>query len=625
MSTPRTRTRPDAAKATKIAKDEIRNYKLQERIGQEELATVYQATHLTLDRPVQIHILRRADWISASRFQLSARLSARLSHPNLLPVIDAGHDDHFGAYLVTPMLHARLLSEILADGPLDPMLALRITTQIASALDYLHSQAVVHRDVQPANILVTPQGVAYLTNLSLAASPDTPDFSSIDEADYLTPYSAPEQRFDQGESAPSLDVYGLGAVIYHMFSGELPPPPEIDVPALAERDPALEGVDRVLQRMLALQPAARFTSPVAAATMLRQALRLQIDVATDDMEESQWTPSAEWLENPLETVLGEMLDPEFISRSRKRADDLHRAHVLRRLLNRWSRKGYFRRTALGQMVQPEQIVSYNLYTYSLRTLYETRTSPEPRQRPQQEHERASPLPVPPLWDVVVPDVPLFSEVKPQELMLPNSTLILACAECAGVGMLICKTCNGKGTVERMRKIRNADQSVSEVPITVPCPDCRGYGKLTCPHCMGSGHLVEEQVFTWSRQARLWENTDDMEGLPQSAITRSTEAVYTAPINVYEGHWHSVAPLAELLRAAIENVGDNTRLIAAELSIHGTPLTEVDYQLNDTTHTLYIVGFDNQILGDWTLLNLERIALATIFLLLVLGIVLALVL
>lgn len=79
-------------------------------------------------------------------------------------------------------------------------------------------------------------------------------------------------------------------VIYHMFSGELPPPPEIDVPALAERDPALEGVDRVLQRMLALQPAARFTSPVAAATMLRQALRLQIDVATDDMEESQWTP-----------------------------------------------------------------------------------------------------------------------------------------------------------------------------------------------------------------------------------------------------------------------------------------------------------------------------------------------
>jgi hypothetical protein len=117
----------------------------------------------------------------------------------------------------------------------------------------------------------------------------------------------------------------------------------------------------------------------------------------------------------------------------------------------------------------------------------------------------------------------------------------------------------------------------------------------------------------------------MEGLPQPGHQALCRNRLHCPINVYEGHWHSVAPLAELLRAAIETMGDNTRLIAAELTIHGTPLTEVDYQLNDTTHTLYIVGFDNQILGDWTLLNPERIALATIILVLVLGIVLVLVL
>ena len=104
--------------------------------------------------------------------------------------------------------------------PSTPVLVLRIATQLAGVLDYLHAQQVIHRDVQPANILLTAEGVAYLSNLSLAASPDTPDFSSIDEADYLTPYSAPEQRLDQAEATVALDIYSLGAVVYHMLSGE---------------------------------------------------------------------------------------------------------------------------------------------------------------------------------------------------------------------------------------------------------------------------------------------------------------------------------------------------------------------------------------------------------------------
>ena len=115
---------------------ELRNYRLLERIGQEELATVWHATHLALDRPVVVHILRRTDWVSASRFQLAARLAARLSHPNLLPVLDAGHDERYGDYLVTPSLEARTLAETLENGALDPVLALNVVRQIGAALDY---------------------------------------------------------------------------------------------------------------------------------------------------------------------------------------------------------------------------------------------------------------------------------------------------------------------------------------------------------------------------------------------------------------------------------------------------------------------------------------------------------
>lgn len=593
---------------------ELRNYRLITRLAQEELATVYSASHLTLDRPVQVHILRRHDWISASRFQLAARLAARLSHPNLVPVIDAGHDDRYGDYLVTPRLDARPLSVLLAGGPLPPLVAVRVASQVAAALDYLHSRQVFHRDVQPANILVGEEGVAYLTNLSLAASPDTPDLSNIDEADYLTPYSAPEQRLTRGEAGAALDVYSLGALVYHMLSGEVPPAPGTEVPSLAAHDAALAAADRVVRRMLMPQPLARFPSASSAAAALRQALRGQIDQATADMEESRWETSAEWLENPVETALAASLDEsfkEFLSRSRRRADELHRRDVIRRLLNRWSRDGFFRRRALGQLIQPEQIVSYNVYFYELRTLYETRTDPGLRVRAQTPDDQRSLQSSADVWSVAVPELAPFEPVRARELPVPGSTRIDTCPECMGASQLFCATCKGAGTVEKLSKVSNRDNSRSDETISSACPACRGYGKQTCPRCAGTGNLVHELIFTWSRRAKLFENTDDVEGLPRLAIGKRLEPVFDGPINPYHGRWHSVAPLAELLRTAIGEAGDDTRIIAAELKIQGAPVTEIDFLLDEKPQRLYLVGFDNELFGDWSLLNPERIVLAAV--------------
>lgn len=627
MSTPRAGARPERRAEGNY---ELRNYRLVERVGQEELATVYRANHLTLDRPVHVHLLRRKDWVSASRFQLAGRLAARLSHPNLLPVIDAGHDDRYGDYLVTPQLETKPLSALLADGPLDTALALRVAAQVAAALDYLHGEQIFHRDVQPANILVGTQGVAYLTNLSLAASPDTPDLSSIDEADYLTPYSAPEQRLTRGEAGAALDVYSLGAVVYHMLSGEVPPAPGSELPSLARRDAGLAPADRVVQRMLATQPGARFPSAGAAAAALRQALRAQVDQATADMEESRWETSAEWLENPLETALGKELDQtfsDFLARTRKRADDLHRRDVIRRLLNRWSRDGFFRRRALGQIIQPEQIVSYNVYFYELRTHYETRSAPKARTRPQKPEDRNSIQAPPDVWSVPAPTSGPFEPVKAQELTLPSSTRVITCNECNGATTLVCKECKGKGTIEKVRKVSSGpNNSSANETITSACQACRGYGRQKCPTCEGAGNLVEEQIFSFARRAKVFENTDDIDDLPQLAITRRKEPVYSSTISPYEGRWHSVAPLAELLRTAIKEAGDDTRLIAAELKIHGSTITEMDFLLDEKPLRLYLMGFDNELIGDWSLLNPERlilVAVATVLALVVVAVAVAL--
>jgi serine/threonine protein kinase len=626
MSPPRVRPRPETEKVTGDNSYELRNYRLHERIGQDELATIYRANHLTLGRPVHVHILRRTDWVSVSRFQLAGRLAALLSHTGLEPVVDAGHDDRYGYYLVTPLLDARTLDAIIAEGPIEPILALKIASQVAATLDHLHGKGVIHRDVQPSNVLVNPQGVAYLTNLSLAASPDTPDLSSIDEADYLTPYSAPEQKLDKSDAAPALDIYSLGALLYHMLSGQTPPPPGQPLPSLAARDASLSGADRAIQRMMAAQPAQRFPSASSAVSAVRLGLRSLIDLATDDMEESRWEASAEWLENPLETVLGDALDDklkDFIARARRRADELHRRDSIRRLLNRWSRSGFFRRQALGQLVQPEQIASYNVYYYELRVAYELRTPPQPRQRLPQPEDRNASLPLPDQWSVPVPESDPFVGLKPQELVLPNSTRVLSCTECGGAGKLPCKDCKGKGTIERIKKVANPDGSTSDERLTSDCPTCRGYAKVACARCGGAGNMVEEQVFSWSRRAKIWKSTDDYDDLPQLAIQRRLEPLYEARIEPHEGRWHSVGPIATILRTAVAEATDQSHIIAAELKISGAPITEIDYSLDEQAKRLHIIGFDNELIGSWALHNPERMALAAVGALVALVIVISL--
>jgi eukaryotic-like serine/threonine-protein kinase len=187
--------------------------------------------------------------------------------------------------------------------------------------------------------------------------------------------------------------------------------------------------------------------------------------------------------------------------------------------------------------------------------------------------------------------------------------VITCPECSGASVIHCSVCKGKGTVEKVSKVSTPDNGTATETLTAPCQACRGYGKQECPKCKGSGNLVEESVFSWSRRAKVFENTDDIEDLPQLALKKRLEPVFSGPINPYEGRWHSVAPLAELLRAAIAEAGDHTRMLTSELKIQGATITEMDYALDEKSQRLYVVGFDNELIGDWALLNPERLVLA----------------
>ncbi|MBA3946986.1 MAG: protein kinase [Herpetosiphonaceae bacterium] len=585
--------------------NELKNYTLGERIGQDELSTVYRARHQTLDRDVHVYILRRAGWVAVSRFQLAARLAAKYVNPHILPVLDGGHDEKWGYYMVTPPLVAKPLQALLEKGRIDPPQALRIFAHIGQALDFLHSQGVVHRDVQPQTILVGEDGRAILTGFSLAWTADGPDLSQLAEADYLTPYAAPEQTFEDRTPAPALDLYALGAVLYHMLTGEVPPTPGSEPKKLGEVDPRLQPADRVLRRMLSPQPGMRYPSAAQAAAALRGTLRPSLGEGSG-VQVTEGAVEANWLENPLEIVLRERIDGDFMRRSRERAEALHTGEGVRRLLDEWSADRPQRRRQLGQTVRIDQVVSYNLYFYDLKTLYETRTAPQNRERPysgSKVNHRERDLD---RWKVVV-ETPnaSFADVAPSEVAIPNSEKSSVCPRCHGETRVTCGRCQGRGTVDVKRTVSTSTGTHTEVEV-VDCPECKGAALLTCDRCDGTGGLMEQKLFTFSRRGRLWQNSDDLEGLPQRAIESRSEQVFVGMIDVHDPVWHAAQPLHELFSEATKLERDDTRIVEAELIIRATPVTEVDYTLRGKPRTLAIMGFDSGIRGDLSLLDTERL-------------------
>ncbi len=594
---------------------EIKNYQLGERIGQDELAMAYSARHQTLDREVHVHVLRRSGWIAVSRFQLAAKLAARVQHPHIVPVLDAGHDERYGYYLVTPPIKAEPLQTLLDQGPLAPPLAIRIFAHIGQALDELHRQQIIHRDVQPQTILVQADGKAYLTGFSLAATPDGPDLSQLDEADYLTPYAAPEQTFEDRTPEASLDIYALGAVLYHMLTGDVPPGTGIEPASLAVRNPELAPADRVLRRMMAPQPHLRYPSAAQAAAALRGALRSVVEPSGGDALSEAGT-EGQWLENPLEIVLRSRLTADFLSRTQQRANQLHNGEGVRRLLDSWSGNNPVRRRQLGQAIRIDQVVSYNIYFYDLKVLYETRTYPETRERPFSGSRVSSRKQAPDRWqiDVPVPEEP-FADVPPTEVAVPNSEKSSVCPRCKGETRITCARCQGRGTLDIKRAVKTPTGTHSELQ-TVDCPDCGGQALLPCDRCDGQGNLLESSVFQFIRRGRLWQNTDDIEGLPQRTIEERSEPVSNGPIDVHDPMWHAVQPLHELIEEATKSVSEETRIVAAELTIRGTPVTEVDYTFRNKPRTLAIIGFDDNVRGDLSLFDSERILIIALALLLV---------
>lgn len=260
-------------------------YEVQDFIGQGAMGVVYRAYHAQLERTGAIKVMQAItpDADTVARFRHEAQAIAKMRHPNIVDVYDFGEYEGM-PYMIVEYVPGGSLSNRMAHGRLDQATALRYLRGIAAGLDYAHTHGVVHRDVKPANVLLTADDMPVLADFGLAKLMQGSSLKSMTGVTTGTPaYMAPEQ-VTGSKVGPASDRYSLATIAYEMLTGVIP----FDGEALMEllyaqvhREPVPPSsrypdlgpqVDAVIMRGLAKDPAARWESCTAFVDALTAAL-----------------------------------------------------------------------------------------------------------------------------------------------------------------------------------------------------------------------------------------------------------------------------------------------------------------------------------------------------------------
>ena len=205
---------------------ELGDYELLEEIGRGGQGVVFRARQKSLNRIVALKVIRLGQWASKvhlKRFRLEAEAAASLEHPGIVPIHEVGERDG-SCYFSMKFIEGGQLDEVVRRTPMSIRQAAELIAKVARTVHYAHEHGILHRDIKPGNILLDAKGEPHLTDFGLARLVES-ESSVTQTLDVLgTPsYMAPEQAVGNNEAISSVtDVYGLGAVLYQLLTGQPP-------------------------------------------------------------------------------------------------------------------------------------------------------------------------------------------------------------------------------------------------------------------------------------------------------------------------------------------------------------------------------------------------------------------
>ena len=262
-------------------------YELVEFIGKGGMALVYRAVDRRTGHSVAVKILRpefNQDAEFSSRFEREAMAASKMTHHNIVNLLDVGQDDQM-RYLVMEYVRGRTLKEVIRQkGTLPPTVAAQIGIRILSALQHAHKNGIIHRDIKPQNILVASDGLIKVADFGIARVAGSNTISTDDSVMGSVHYFSPEQAKGENVTAAS-DLYSVGVVIYEMLAGRPPFDGETPVAVamqhiggkarpISELNPAVPpAMERVVEKAMEKRPERRYQSALEMAQDLQRALQ----------------------------------------------------------------------------------------------------------------------------------------------------------------------------------------------------------------------------------------------------------------------------------------------------------------------------------------------------------------
>jgi serine/threonine protein kinase len=277
-----------------VGRDLDGRYLVAEKLGHGGMGAVYRGTQTSVGREVAIKVVNSAmigEPEVIKRFLREAKLASKLNHPHAVSVVDFGQTRDGVFYLVMELIRGQTLAQIIIEKQrLSAERTISIGLQVLSALEGAHAVPIVHRDLKPPNIMVGPDDFVKVLDFGIAKSiaPDTIGTTMTNAGALLgTPHFMPPEIANGGDFDGRADIYSLGCILYLLVEGRLPfnadTLPELLQQHMYKAPPPMRhaplGLARVIQKMLAKDPARRYTT----ATIARNALERSPTANTEEL------------------------------------------------------------------------------------------------------------------------------------------------------------------------------------------------------------------------------------------------------------------------------------------------------------------------------------------------------